>query len=73
MTKDLVLANNDGQTFKISNMRVEQCGISDHHIVLFDLYVDKPRPLHKTINYRQTKNIDISAFINDIKKQWSDE
>ena len=64
---DLVLANDDGQTFKISNMRVEQCGISDHHIVLFDLNVDKPRPLHKTINYRQTKNIDIPAFINDIK------
>ena len=64
---DLVLANNDGQTFKISNMRVEQCGISDHHIVLFYLNVDKPRPLHKTINYRQTKNIDIPAFINDIK------
>ena len=64
---DLVLANNDGQTFKISNIRVEQCGISDHHIVLFDLNVDKPRPLHKTINYRQTKNIDIPAFINDIK------
>ena len=64
---DLVLANNDSQTFKISNIRVEQCGISDHHIVLFDLNVDKPRPLHKTINYRQTKNIDIPAFINDIK------
>ena len=66
-TLDLVLANNDSQTFKISNIRVEQCGISDHHIVLFDLNVDKPRPLHKTINYRQTKNIDIPAFINDIK------
>ena len=64
---DLVLANYDGQTFKISNIRVEQCGISDHHIVLFHLNVDKPRPLHKTINYRQTKNIDIPAFINDIK------
>ena len=34
---DLVLANNDSQTFKISNIRVEQCGISDHHIVLFNL------------------------------------
>ena len=64
---DLLFANNDGQTFKISNIRVEQCGISDHHIVLFDLNVDKPRPLHKTINYRQTKNIDIPDFINDIK------
>ena len=48
-------------------MRVEQCGISDHHIVLFYLNVDKPRPLHKTIDYRQTKKIDIPAFINDIK------
>ena len=66
-TLDLVLANNDGQTFKISNMRVEQCGISDHHIVLFYLNIDKLHPLHKTINYRQTKNIDISAFINEIK------
>ena len=64
---DFVLANNDGQTFKISNMRVEQCGISDHHIVLFDLNVDKPRPLHKTINYGHTKSIDIPAFINNIK------
>ena len=61
---DLVLANNDDQTLEISNMRVEQCGISDHHIGLFYLNVDKPRPLHKTINYRKTKNIDISAFIN---------
>ena len=50
----------------MSIMRVEQCGISDHHIVLFYLNVDKPRPLCKTINCRQTKNIDIPAFINDI-------
>ena len=64
---DLVLANNNCQTFKISKMRVEQCGISDHHIVLFDLNVDKPRPFHKMINYTQTKNIDLPAFINDIK------
>ena len=54
---DLVLADNDGQTFKISNMRVKQCGISDHHIVLFYLNVDKPRPLHKTINHKQKTSI----------------
>ena len=32
---DIALTNNDDQAFKISKMRVEQCGISDHKIVLF--------------------------------------
>ena len=31
---DFVLTNKNDQTFKISNRRFKQCGISDHHIVL---------------------------------------
>jgi len=65
---DLVISNSMDEIPFIKNVNnMHQCGISDHHCVLFKLKAKKSMPLRNTVQYRETKSIEMSDFKQDIE------
>ena len=50
----------------ISDIRIKQPCLSDHNAILFDIIVQKPKLLKKTIQYRNWKSDDLLSFSNDL-------
>ena len=65
-TLDLVITNVLDESSAVSNIVVDQPGLSDHHCVQFYLNTLKPGPTRQTIQYRKTKSVNISDIKEDI-------
>ncbi len=63
-TLDLIITRSDESI--VSNIDIYNPLISDHDAVLFNLAIEKPKPVTKNIQYRSLKKIDYSNFCDDI-------
>ncbi|GFR92314.1 RNA-directed DNA polymerase from mobile element jockey [Elysia marginata] len=62
-----VITNSLDQSATLKNLRVDECGISDHHCVHCELSTQKPRPVRKSIQFRKTKPRNIIDLKDDIR------
>ncbi|GFR75097.1 ATP-dependent DNA helicase [Elysia marginata] len=72
-TLDLVITNSLDQSATLQNLRVDECGISDHHCVHCELSPQKPRSVRKSIQFRKTSSINIMDLKDDIRASKTEE
>ena len=65
-TLDLVITRQE-EAALVSDLTVRPLDLSDHSTIVFNLPWTKPQPQKQKIQCRKTKNIDISAFSEDVR------
>ena len=66
-TLDLGISSIADPSSCVNNIKVDSCGLSDHHCVHFEISTPKPGVIRKTIKFRKRKSMNINDFKVDIR------